>query len=143
MFAFCSANHAENMNNTSPIRSVLINGMCDFENGIGAARRRPHRTPKSTSDCAVLLRSRRTKCGGIMSERYLLCECCKERSDGIAIVTLCVNRVVLSPCYAVAVGSLQGGTVKWARRVKQFVQWTDCSQSEQGGLPRKRRSPNT
>ena len=55
------------------IRSVLINGMCDFEDGIGAARRRPHRTPSltiSTSDCAVLLRSRRTKRGGIMSERH-------------------------------------------------------------------------
>jgi len=28
---FCSANRAENMNNTSPIRSVLINEMCLFE----------------------------------------------------------------------------------------------------------------
>ena len=26
-----------------PIQSVLINGMCNFEDGIGAARRRPHR----------------------------------------------------------------------------------------------------
>ena len=71
-----------------------------MQDGIGAARRRPHRTPsltKSTSDCAVLLRSRHTKRSDIMSERYLLCECCKEQSDGIAIVTLCVNRVVLPP----------------------------------------------
>ena len=49
-----------------------------MQDGIGAARRRPHRTPsltKSTSDCAVLLRSRHTKRSDIMSERYLLCEC--------------------------------------------------------------------
>ena len=96
----------------------------------------------STSDCAVLLRSRHTKRSDIMSERYLLCECCKERSDGIAIVTLCVNRVELSPATRLPWVPLQGGTAIWARRVKQFVQWTDCSQSEQGGLPRKRRSPN-
>ena len=69
--------------------------MCDFEDGIGAARRRPHRTPsltKSTSDCAMLLRSRRTKRGGIMSARYL---------------SMRVLSVV--PRYAVAVGSLARG----------------------------------
>ena len=46
----------------------------------------------STSDCAVLLRSRRTKRGGIMSARYL---------------SMRVLSVV--PRYAVAVGSLAGG----------------------------------
>ena len=30
------------------IRSVLINGLCNFEDEIGAARRRPHRTPSKT-----------------------------------------------------------------------------------------------
>ena len=80
----------------------------------------------STSDCAMLLRSRRIKRGGIMSEWHL---------------SMRVLSVV--PRHAVTVGSLKGGTVIWARRVKQFVQWTDCSQSEQGGLLRKRRSPNT
>ena len=56
------------------IRSVLINGMCNFEDGIGAARRRPHRTPsltKNTSDCAVLLATAwRTKRSGIIRGRY-------------------------------------------------------------------------
>ena len=92
-------------------------------------RRRANRTPSltmSTSDCAVLLRSRRTKRGGIISERHLF-----------------MRVLSVVPRYAVTVGSLKGGTAIWARRVKQFVQWTDCSQSEQGGLPRKRRSPNT
>ena len=54
------------------IRSALINGMCLF--GVGGARRRPHRASSlmvSTSDCAVLLRSRRTKRSGIMREMSL------------------------------------------------------------------------
>ena len=54
------------------IRSLLINGMCLF--GVGGARRRPHRASSltiSTSDCAVLLRSWRTKRGGIMREMSL------------------------------------------------------------------------
>ena len=109
-----------------PIRSVLINGMCDFEDGIGAARRRPYRASDlrhtqahfatittscnrlpfglcvpfptrqklrfhlsyshssslvltcgspcvcSTSDCAILLRSRRTKRSGTMREMALV-----------------------------------------------------------------------
>ena len=40
------------------IRSVLIHGICAFEDGIGVARRRPYRASSltnSTSDCAVLL----------------------------------------------------------------------------------------
>ena len=62
--------------------------MCLF--GVGGARRRPHRASSltiSTSDCAVLLRSWRTKRSGIMREMSLLCACRKERSDGIAIAT--------------------------------------------------------
>ena len=78
------------------IRSVLINGMCNFEDGIGAARRRPHRTPSltiCTSDCAVLLRSRRKKRGGITrGGRYL---------------SMRVLSVV--PRHAVTVGSLARG----------------------------------
>ena len=73
------------------IQGVLINGMCLF--GVGGARRRPHRASSltiSTSDCAVLLRSWRTKRSGIMSERYL---------------SMRVPSVV--PRYAVAVGSLK------------------------------------
>ena len=58
-------------------------------------RRRANRTPSltiSTSDCAVLLRSRRTKRGGIMSERHL---------------SMRVLSVV--PRHAVTVGSLLRG----------------------------------
>ena len=54
------------------IRSVLIHGMCPFR--VRAARRREKRTPNltdSTSDCAILLRSRRTKRSGITRGRYL------------------------------------------------------------------------
>ena len=77
------------------VRNVLIHGMCNFEDGIGAARRRPHRTPsltKCTSDCAMLLRSWRTKRGGIIRERHL---------------SMRVLSVV--PRHAVAVGSLVRG----------------------------------
>ena len=31
-----------------PIRGALINGLCDFEDGIGAARRRPYRASDLT-----------------------------------------------------------------------------------------------
>ena len=80
--------------------------MCKF--GVGGARRRPHRAPSltdSTSDCAVLLRSRRTKRSGIIREMSLLCACRKERSDGIAIATKSIASRV--PRSAVAVGSLK------------------------------------
>ncbi len=56
------------------IQSVLIHGMCNFEDGTRAARRRAKRMPSltdSTSDCAVLLRSWRTKRSGITRGRYL------------------------------------------------------------------------
>ena len=42
------------------IRSQLINGMCNFKDGIGAARRRPYRASdltKSTRMRGILLRS--------------------------------------------------------------------------------------
>ena len=48
----------------------------------------------STSDCAVLLRSWRTKRGGIISERHLF-----------------MRVLSVVPRYAVTVGSLKGGTV--------------------------------
>ena len=60
-------------------------------------RRRANRTPSltmSTSDCAVLLRSWRTKRGGIISERHLF-----------------MRVLSVVPRYAVTVGSLKGGTV--------------------------------
>ena len=77
------------------VRSALINGLCDFEDRIRAARRRPYRTPSltiSTSDCAVLLRSRRTKRGGIMSVRHLS-----------------MRALSVVPRHAVTVGSLVRG----------------------------------
>ena len=59
----------------------------------------------STSDCAVLLRSRRTKRSGIMREMSLLCACRKERSDGIAIATKSIASRV--PPRSGSVGSLK------------------------------------
>ena len=53
------------------IQGVLINGMGNFEDGTRAATAARKRTPSLTvvpSDCAVLLRSWRTKDGGIMRE---------------------------------------------------------------------------
>ena len=76
---------------------MLINGLCSFEDKTRAATAASKSNAEQdgcTSDCAVLLRSRRTKRGGIMSERYL---------------SMRVLSVV--PRYAVTVGSLQGGTV--------------------------------
>ena len=57
---------------TLPIRSVLINGMCLF--GVSVRKANAEISAEldgCTSDCAVLLRSRRTKRGGITRERYL------------------------------------------------------------------------
>ena len=60
------------------IQGVLIHSMCLFEDGIGVAKRRPQRAPsgspcvRSTSDCAVLLRSRRTKRSGTAFSRFVL-----------------------------------------------------------------------
>ena len=62
--------------NETLFEACLLTAVVYSERGV--ARRRPHRTPsltKSTSDCAMLLRSRRTKRGDIMSECTLLCEC--------------------------------------------------------------------
>ena len=57
------------------IQGVLINGLCLFEEGTRAAtaasKSNAELDEKSASDCAVLLRSRRTKRGGIMSVRHL------------------------------------------------------------------------
>ena len=79
-----------------PIRSILINGMCNFEDGTRAATAASKSNAEQdgcTSDCAVLLATAwRTKRGGIMSERYL---------------SMRVLSVV--PRYAVTVGSLARG----------------------------------
>ena len=61
------------MNNTSPIRSVLINGMCLF--GVSVRKANAEISAEQdgcTSDCAVLLATAwRTKRGGIIRGRYL------------------------------------------------------------------------
>ena len=62
---------------------------------VGAARRRPYRASDltySTSDCAMLLRSRRTKRSGIIREMALV-----------------MSRPSVVPRYAVTVGSLARG----------------------------------
>ena len=54
------------------IRSALINGMCLFEVSVRKANAEISAEQDGcTSDCAVLLRSRRTKRGGITRGRYL------------------------------------------------------------------------
>ena len=71
----------------------------------------------STSDCAVLLRSRRTKRSGITRGRYLS------------------MRVPLSPPRATDnLVEKCPNTSGRARRVKQHIRWMCCSQSERGGL---------
>ena len=83
----------------TPIQGVLIHGMCNFEDGTRAARRREKRTPsltKSTSE-RTSLDSFRPRTSGIRRELYL---------------SMRVLSVV--PRYAVTVGSLKahrGGTV--------------------------------
>ena len=90
------------------IQCVLIRGMCQLR--VRAARRRENGAPSltdSTSDCAVWVRSWRTKRSGIISERYL-----SMRAPSVA------------PREADTVGSLKvcrGGTAVWARRVKQHI----------------------
>ena len=78
---------------------------------------------RSTSDCAVLLRSRRTKRSGIMRKMSLLCVCRKERSDGIAIATKSIASCV-PPRGAVPwvpSNEVQRGNGIWVRRVKQHI----------------------
>ena len=83
----------------SLIRSLLINGMCQFEDGTRAAGRREKRTPSltnSTSDCAVWVRSWRTKRSGTSRE-----------------MSLSMRVLSVAPREADAVGSLKvcrGGT---------------------------------
>ena len=57
------------------IRSALINGMCRFKDGTRAATAARKRTPSltdSTSDCAVWVRSWRTKRRGTAFSRFVL-----------------------------------------------------------------------
>ena len=79
------------------IRSALINGMCLF--GAGGARRRPHRAPSlmdSTSDCAVLLRSWRTKRSGTAFSRFVLPRACQPfvARNELAIATKSIASVL-------------------------------------------------
>ena len=84
----------------SLIRSELINGMCNFEDGTRAAAAARKASVEARrivpSDCAVWVRSRHTKDGGIMSG-----------------MSLSMRAPSVVPRYAVAVGSLKvcrGGT---------------------------------
>ena len=75
------------------IQGVLINGMCQFADGTRAAGRREKRTPSltnSTSDCAVWVRSWRTKRSGIIRE-----------------ISLSMRVLSVAPREADAVGSLK------------------------------------
>ena len=81
--------------NVQLIQGVLIHGMCNFKDGTRAARRRENGAPSLTvvpSDCAMLLRSRRTKDGGIIRE-----------------MSLSMREPSVSPREADAVGSLFRG----------------------------------
>ena len=71
--------------------------MCIFEDGTRAATAASKSNAEldgCTSDCAMLLRSRRTKRGGIISARHLF-----------------MRVLSVVPRHAVTVGSLKGGTV--------------------------------
>ena len=78
----------------SLIRSELINGMCNFEDGTRAAAAARKASVEARrlvpSDCAVWVRSWHTKDGGIMSE-----------------MSLSMRAPSVVPRYAVAVGSLK------------------------------------
>ena len=75
------------------IRRLLLHGMCDFEDGTRAATAARKRAPSltiSTSDCAVWVRSWRTK-----------------RSDIMRKMPLSMRVLSVVPRRAVAVGSLK------------------------------------
>ena len=72
--------------------------MCNFEDGTRAARRRENGTPSLTvvpSDCVVLLRSWRTKDGGIIREMSLSMRVPLVASNELAIVTKSIAFVSL------------------------------------------------
>ena len=69
---------------------ALIHGICIFEDGFRAAAAASIGAPSlmdSTSDCAMLLHSRRTKDGGIMREMSLSMRVPLVASNELAIVT--------------------------------------------------------
>ena len=91
---------------------ALIYGICPFVDGTRAARRRAKGAPNltnSTSDCAVLMATAwRTKRSGTAFSRFVLPRACQPfvARNELAIATKSIASV-LSPRYAVAVGSLK------------------------------------
>ena len=103
-----------------------------------AARKRAPSLTESTSDCAVWVRSWRTKRSGTAFSRFVLptARLPFVARNELAIATKSIASV-LSPAARspwVPSNLCRGGTAIWARRVKQPVRWTSCSQSERGGL---------
>ncbi len=152
------------------IRRLLINEMCLFADEIKTAvRELAERTSNEHSFEAYLL----TECAYSKTEHEpqggepLLKRRCGESNKyslllDTALVLAITNRA--SPLYSqyktgknsnlnsarvlawwvrtvCASGKIR--TAIWARRVKQHIRRMCCSQSERGGLPCKRRSPNT
>ena len=90
------------------------------------------------SDCAVWVRSWHTKDGDTAFSRFVLptARLPFVARNELAIATKSIASV-LSPAARspwVPSNLCRGGTAIWARRVKQPVRWTSCSQSERGGL---------
>ena len=80
---------------------------------------------RSTSDCAVLLRSWRTKRSGTAFSRFVLPRACQPfvARNELAIATKSIASV-LSPAKRsawVPSNLCRGGTTVWARRVKQHI----------------------
>ena len=121
---------------------ALIYGICPFVDGTRAARRRAKGAPNltnSTSDCAVLMATAwRTKRGGTAFSRFVLPRACQPfvARNELAIATKSIASVCppLRGRRGFPQTECRGGTAIWARRVKQSVRWTSCSQSERGGL---------
>ena len=75
---------------------------------------------RSTSDCAVLLRSRRTKRSDITRGRYLSIRVPLIARNELAIVTKSIA-FALPHAERTPWVPFQGGTAVWARRVKQHI----------------------
>ena len=92
---------------------------------------------RSTRLRGILLRAPRRRSGTAFS-RFVLSRACLPfvACNELAIATKSIASV-LSPATRsswVPSNLCRGGTAIWARRVKQPVRWTSCSQSERGGL---------
>ena len=80
----------------------------------------------------------RTKRSGTAFSRFVLPRACQPfvARNELAIATKSIASVLSPAARSPGVPSnlCRGGTAIWARRVKQPVRWTSCSQSERGGL---------